>query len=166
MDGQGKLVMTRGRIAKRYASSWLFPDVVAGVPWEWLNQDGSPVKLARSLRVLRAVRLLRLTRLLRLVKLRKMMEKFDTFIEGSSSLMFLMGVLRVIACLGALTHWAACLWYVVGTSKNTFDTNWVEVYLKKEGRHTPAENYFYSLYFAWMTMTTVGFGDMHPQNYK
>ena len=64
-----------------------------------------------------------------------------------------------------LAHFIACLWYALGCySKNNSDTNrsWLDINRIIE---LPWQNrYLYSLYWVFMTLCTVGYGDVTPQN--
>jgi len=160
-DHMGLPVMVPRMIALRYLQGWFICDIIAGIPWEWLSTGDSAARLTRSFRFVRAFRLLRLTRLLRLIKLKTLVDKVETFIEASQVFTFVVGIIRILLLLFAVTHWVACVWYVVG-SGTEFEETWV----KKAGLEGSSAwlNYIHSLYFSLTTMTTVGYGDITPQN--
>lgn len=160
-DQMGLLVLDPSLIARRYAHGWLVWDVIAGIPWEWISTSDNTAQLTRSFRFVRAFRLLRLTRLLRLIKLKSVVDKVETFIEASQLFTFVFGIIRTLLFLFATTHWVACVWYVVGM-RDDYDATWVKAAgLDKE---TGWQCYVHSLYYSLTTMTTVGYGDIHPVN--
>lgn len=165
-DKSGWVVMQPRLIAAKYLRGWFLCDIVAGIPWEWLNNgsSSSTSRLTRSFRFVRAFRLLRLARLLRLIKLKHVIDKVETFIEASQMITFAVGIVRVLLLLFAVTHWVACLWFVVGKSSSKEET-WVSV---QQDNGLDVENkfkcYLTALYFSLTTMTTVGYGDIHAIN--
>lgn len=125
--------------------------------------DDGDTKFMRSLRLVRALRMIRLVRVLRIAKLRKILEVAESSIEGNHMLMFCSGMFRCAMTLFFIAHWAACFWWIVGKLKP--DDNWATANLSDDIRADPSSSYVTSLYFAMMTMTTVGFGDITPTNF-
>ena len=65
-------------IAVRYLSSWLFPDLIAVIPFELFIEKSSVNKLARIGRigkVYKLVRLAKLTRIIRFIRIQSKMMK-------------------------------------------------------------------------------------------
>lgn len=156
----GHVEMRLHRVAHRYSRSWLLPDIVAGIPWEWLQGvlplDGNVAQLTKMLR------LLRITRLLRLLRRDFLPEHIKSVIDANPWLVFSSRVLGVLFVLCSITHWSACIWYIVGES-DTANVTWLQK-MKLQGKGVE-ERYIYALYFTLTTMTTVGYGDVTPQNY-
>jgi len=94
------VVLDRKKIAKRYAQSWFFIDLVATMPWElFAGSSGS------SLGVLRLPRVLRIGRLLK---------KFDT--KASANLF---RIFKLLCGFFLINHWVACAWWWIGRSEDT-----------------------------------------------
>lgn len=161
LNDDGVLVMSPKKIAVRYARSWLVPDLIAGIPWEWIGDRHFLQGRGATVRFVRMVRLVRVMRLLRLVRMKSLMDKLEMIIEAYRGITFIVDIMRVMVILFAITHWTACMWYIVGV-RDTRDITWVDTYLAEYS--DTALRYVYSLYFTLMTMTTVGYGDMSPQN--
>lgn len=162
-DKLGNVIVKPKDVASRYLRGWFVCDVVAGVPWEWINEnsDKQTASMTRSFRFVRAFKLLRLARLLRLMKLKSVVDKVQTYIEANQLITFAVGIVRVLLLLFAVTHWVACIWFVVG-KRDIKENTWV----KEEGldKNDKLKCYMTSLYFSLTTMTTVGYGDIHAMN--
>merc|ERR1719401_740225 len=65
--------------------------------------------------------------------------------------------------LSGITHWGACIWYAVGNQD--LDETWVKTKLDAVNATDLGARYVWSLYYTLTTMTTVGYGDITPQNY-
>lgn len=160
-DSDGVVERSLRKIGFKYARGHLILDIIAGIPWEWVPDTGA-ARLTRSIRIVRTMRLLRLARLLRLMKLKSFMEQAEGIIEANALLIFFLGVVRVLFALYGITHWAACIWFVVGSGYKEGEASWLQhdllvgVNIEKQ----PWEVYVYSLYFTLTTMTTVGYGDI------
>jgi len=163
----GVLIESPKLIAKNYASGWLFMDLLASVPWDWF--DGAQasnlqmVKTVRLLRVSRVLRTLKVARVFKFQNFKHIQEKFSLVIEASPMLIFLVGTMRVVGLLFAMTHWSACVWYVIGMSDDKGPT-WVKAHMPDEADEF--QRYIYSVYFTLTTMTTVGYGDIVASNFS
>jgi type III secretory pathway component EscS len=76
------------------------------------------------------------------------------------------GLLAIFFLLIASSHWMACAWGYVATSGPTVAKTWISLLSSDGQRHDAAHSayglYLTSLYFSAMTITTVGYGDIHP----
>ena len=65
-----------------------------------------------------------------------------------------------------MTHWTACLFYLVGVLET--EQYGVESWITKHGLLAESDLgkiYAYAVYFSIMTLSTVGYGDIHPVSY-
>lgn len=83
-----------------------------------------------------------------------------------------MKLCKFVACAVVVAHWMACLWHLT-RELNDAQCDWVAHYWGggtgmqgdcSEVSASKAERYVAALYLAAMTISTVGYGDVPPQN--
>lgn len=166
---KGTLIGVRVKIARNYLKLWFWLDVLASFPYSWLSGDGISSSRAESnnlttasnvLIYVRFLKFLRILRLLRLIKLKSLLVKIEDFIASNTfASLFVLG--RISFVIFLIAHWIACGFYYVGTIEN--DNNPVSWTSAEDHVISPAEAYVTALYFAFTTMTTVGYGDIVPR---
>lgn len=157
----GVLVTDRKAIRRHYARTWLIPDVLATFPWDALGlslqDDTSKPNILKLPRYLRLVRLLKLIRLTRILRLKQGVTKLEVKLRLKYGYIRLAGLILSVMLTA---HWFACLFFYFG-SIGGFKMTWVS----QEG--IPIDlygRYIASLYFSVYTITTIGYGDVVPEN--
>ncbi|MES0488899.1 MAG: ion transporter [Leptospirales bacterium] len=135
-----KLVMDRKTVAKNYAKGWLFIDLLATIPFDLLANQFPYLRLGKSLRV---IRLSRLFKLFRVASFLSRVRRNNIINPSVLRLIFLIFWILMVA------HYIACGWlYITGIPESSDNVS----------------AYIQSLYWTITTMTTIGYGDITPQN--
>ena len=143
----------------------------------YASGQGEPDSSPAHISLLRITRLVRLTKLLRIIRLSRLFDRFEDALHVRYGVLklwkfFLWTVLT--------SHWLACIFVLVAVLNPT-DCNWMNHYFtdgyvvdnmrSPECISIPAsyevlnfQKYMAALYWSVMTVATVGYGDVPPQN--
>mmetsp|Transcript_9202 Transcript_9202/g.20782 ORF Transcript_9202/g.20782 Transcript_9202/m.20782 type:complete len:591 (-) Transcript_9202:813-2585(-) len=145
------------KIIKNYAYGNFSMDFISSVPWS-LVEMAIPGDNGGSLGVLRLLRLLRLLKLLKIARGNRLIEKYRAEVDFSFSRITLYAYVFIIMLFA---HWVACIWgYTAAESPE--GEGWISS--KDLYGAPPFHKFTVAFYFAVMTITTVGYGDVTPTN--
>ncbi|CAA7403136.1 unnamed protein product [Spirodela intermedia] len=141
------------QIARKYASTWLVLDVISTIPSE-IARKALPRKI-RSYGVFNMLRLWRLRRVYALFSRLEKDRKFNYFWVRIAWL-FCVTVFAV--------HCAGCFFYLLAARYHDPSRTWIGVAMGNFQEASLWSRYVTAIYWSMTTLTTVGYGDIHPVN--
>jgi CRP-like cAMP-binding protein len=157
-----KLETDKRRIVMHYLKTWFTVDALGTFPWDLLAyfalNSRATIGWLQLPRLLRLFRIFKVMRTLRAFRFKQHVTRLEVRLRLKYGYIRLAWLIVVI-CL--IAHWGGCLFYLVGVLSGPVESSWIG----QEG--VPADKagrYLYSVYYTTVTITTVGYGDVTPQN--
>ncbi|CAA0838345.1 Potassium channel AKT1 [Striga hermonthica] len=140
-------------IASRYAKTWLIFDVIATIPSELARKV-----LPSNVESYGYLSLLRLWRLRRVSALFRRLEKNTNYNY------FLVRVLKLTFVVLFDVHCAGCFFYLLADRYPDPENTWIGSIHPDFHKMSLWDRYIISIYWSIVTVTTTGYGDIHPVN--
>ncbi|KAL1540741.1 potassium channel SKOR-like isoform X2 [Salvia divinorum] len=157
-----KMIYKRNPIAQRYIKSHFFPDLLACMPWDIIYKACGRKEEVRYLLWIR------------LIRVRKLTDFFQRMEKDIRINYLFTRIVKLIAVELYCTHTAACIFYYLATTLPEEQEGYTWIGSLKLGDYSYSEfrdidiwkRYTTSMYFAIVTMATVGYGDIHAVNLR
>ncbi|GMJ07466.1 K+ transporter 1 [Hibiscus trionum] len=144
------------KIAWKYGRSWLVFDIISTIPSE-LAQKISPKPL----------RSYGLFNMLRLWRLRRVSALFSRLEKDKNYNYFWVRCAKLICVTLFAVHCAGCFYYLIAARYHDPGRTWIGSSLGDNFREQSLSiRYVTSMYWSITTLTTVGYGDLHPVNIR
>ncbi|CAK92730.1 unnamed protein product (macronuclear) [Paramecium tetraurelia] len=155
-DEEGKLVVQKRTVILKYLKGWFLLDFISCLPLTYMidssnSNDGQEIKL---------VKLAKLPRLYKLTGLVKLSKQFR--ITSNDFFQFNYGMTRLTSLFLSVIlviHLSSCVWHYVAAFNNYEVNSWV--YQNDLSNSSIQTKYIAGMYYAFTTLTTVGYGDIH-----
>ncbi|XP_071707836.1 potassium channel SKOR-like [Rutidosis leptorrhynchoides] len=157
-----KMIFNRQLIAIRYLKSHFIFDLLSCMPWDIIYTASGKKEEVRYLL------------LIRLVRARKVLEFFSKLEKDIRVKYLFSRIIKLIAVELYCTHTAACIFYYLATTLPPSHEEYTWIGSLTLGDYSYSnfreidlwKRYITSLYFAIVTMATVGYGDIHAVNLR
>ena len=173
---KGMLITSRKKIIWKYIKGWFWVDILSGFPYNWLysspfqdevlySYDQDFFKFSQILKLIRILRIIRAIKLVKLAKAKKIINAIeDSLVNHKVAMGFIF--VKLIMFMILIAHWLACIWHLSAVeSENREADTWKKLFLNNAQSEVGiGEVYVTALYWAFTTMVSVGYGDIHPNS--
>ena len=142
----GELISDKGRISRNYMKIQFYFDLCSMIIMLiWLLTPSNVFLLLYFVKIF---------------KIKRIFDNIEELLVVNEDYFHVYSLFILLIRIFVVSHIAACIWHLLGIS---FDDSWLRIhpYLRTSSW---VVQYLYSIYFIIITMNTVGYGDISPQN--
>ena len=172
-DVNGELIVDRKKLAYNYLQKWFFIDLISSIPVSFImlaitaiseekSRGQSSIFILRFMKLAKMVRLYRILTVFKLVRLFKDHKFMDRAISHMQLSHDVKQALYSFIKMIFLLHFIGCIWGIMAVSE--IDDSWVTKAGIQES--SVSTMYITSAYWAAVTVSTVGYGDITPTNFN
>ena len=160
---RGHLVIERKLIVKEYIKFWFWIDSSSALPIDLIIEKSTDsITYFKTFRLIKVVRIFKLVKLIKLSKLKYTFSKIEDFVSNRHVITFL-SILKLQIYIYIVAHLIACSMFSV-SSTYLEPESFVNLVINKcEDSNSNKEMYLTSIYWAYTTMVSIGYGDISPQ---
>ena len=151
------------QILLNYLKTWMIFDIFASIPYQEIFKESSWNGVIKVGRLPRLYRLIKIAKIIKVIRNQQGFSKISDAIGLAFKIpLSLKRLIYFLTVFFLVCHLIACLWYFVSTIDINKNRNWVNKY-----GVTDLDNfglYICSMYWTVTTLTTVGYGDVTPDN--
>ena len=145
------LIFERKKIIQRYVKSQIYIDIMAYCfLTHWMYVSSSVFNI------------LIFGYFFRIIKIKQIFKDIEELLVVNENYYHIYSLLNLFIRVFVVSHLMACVWHLIGTKS---ETNWMNSNSKGDiTKESWLIQYLYSFYFIIITINTVGYGDITPQN--
>ncbi|CAO2820711.1 unnamed protein product [Amaranthus hypochondriacus] len=147
------LIDERDKIAKRYVRSWFALDVISTIPYELAIKILPPFLKRYGF-----------FNMLRLWRLRRVSKMFSRLEKAPNINYFWIRCLKLVSVTLFAVHAAACFFYNIAAHHPNSKNIWLTLVTDDDLKKDLWVRYVASVYWSISTLSTTGYGDLHPVN--
>lgn len=167
-------------VRREYMRTWFLLDFVSSIPFGLLSLNAlsqiSAIRALKSSRILKTLKILRIFKISKLLKGANLLKNLDPdtldLIEdflATGATRSILRILRLVFIVGFVAHIMACFFIYFGKQSRLYGKDSWFLHERKEYRakqtergHAVMRIYLAAYYYSITTMTTIGYGDVHP----